>query len=347
MHRLAAPLALGALLALCAPPPAAATPSTGAFQSLLVELNARDGALPATGGTREQKKERKVLAKAFRALARESDGLAGDLAIAVKMTRTLERGYPGDSTILSLLDGTLDALEGLLRDGRDEVEVIVSLLAEGKWKDRSSAKLAAADAALVRSLEPGFLASRAKQLLKAWKQVEKGGKLAAKGDPGGSVGDSTMAATVKGLPWAANTEFGTGVSGLASVSEGSGGLRKVIVRGRRILPSSGNPQLPGVTSTLQITVQTTRMDLEPGTWSVGNNLDGVSVSVSWIEEAEDGSVQNGVGLSGSVTLSTILVGPGSVTVTGTFGFTLFDGSGTFAVSGGTFEAEGLPRVPVQ
>jgi len=348
MHRLTTAAALPLLLAAAGLlgaglPGAAASPSTDAFQPLLQELNTREGSLPSSGLTKDQKRWKKALVKSFRALEMESTGVAGDLRIGGRIAKSLEKGYPGDPTLGSLVSGALGDLEDLVVAGRDQLEVTASLLADGTPKTKALSKLALADDRIGRSRGASAASSRARELGRAQKFIDQGSAAAAKGDPGGPSGASSMKATIRGQPWAANSDFGTAVSGLAAVAETTNELRRVLVRGRRILPGSGTPPLPGDESTLELSLQAVSGALQPGTWTVGNS-GGVSAGASWIEETEAG-LSNGLAVSGTITLSTVSVKAGSVTVTGGFSLTIWDGvtGGTFTASSGLFEAYDLPR----
>jgi hypothetical protein len=340
--RLRFPLAAAAAVVLAAA--AAADPFTPHFQPLLAEMNQRDGALPLTGLTREQRKQRSALNRAYRALEADSTDLAGDLKMSLKMTKALEKGFPGDPEFGPLLDALHAALGGLAADGRDELEVAIAGLAEGKYRDRATAKLAKADAILLLAAEAETRVRRAAFQRKCWTVVLQGGKIVAKAAPGGPSGDSTVAATVDGSAWASNAQFGTAVVGLANVSASTGGLRKVLFTGRRILPHSADDDLPGETTRLQIMLSSIWADVAPGTYSVGG-AEGVSVSATWTFEDEDGNATQAVALAGSVTIATTEVLLGSVSATGTFEFTMYDGvaGDSFPIASGTFDAFDLPR----
>ncbi|MCK6481871.1 MAG: hypothetical protein L6R43_17510 [Planctomycetes bacterium] len=347
MRRLAAflPAVLLAAALLPAPllPRAAAGPSTDAFDDLLLELDDRAESLPSSGLTKEQRKWKQAIDRSFRALGADSPDLAGDLRMAGRVAKALEKGYPGDATFGALLAGALDELESLLVLGRDQLEVTASLLAEGAPRTKALARLAAADDRLEAAGDAGTATLRAKEMGRAQRFVLQGAAAAAKGEPGGTPDESTMTATVKGQPWAANSDFGTAVSGLAAVSE-EGGLRRLLVRGRRILSVPADPApLPGDESILELSLQASAGGLVPGTYPVGN-VGGFSAGASWIEETEAGLV-NGLAVSGSITLSTVEVKLGSVSVTGGFSLTIWDGltGGTFTATSGLFEASDLPR----
>ncbi len=340
-------LLLAAAVPALLPGNAAAVPFTDAFQDLLVELNARDEALPATGLTPAQRKQKAALAKAFRALASDSQDVAGDLRTAGRMIKALGAGFPGDATLEGLHAGMLDDLEALVREGRDELEATLDLIEEGKPKIKAADALVEANGALLLVDGAATAPLRAKALSRAQGFVGKGFAAAAKGAPTGDGTGSSMAATIRGLPWFATSDFGTAVGGIATVSE-AGGLRSLLVRGRRILPKTGTPQgdppLPGKSSTLDLTIDAVTANIAAGTYAVGN-VSFFGTAATFTEEDEDGTLHIAVAESGTVVLQTLDINLGSVTVSGTFSLTLRDGEtgNTFTIVSGTFVAQGLPR----
>ena len=350
MRRLAALLALVLAAAVpgLAPRPAAAEPFTNAFDPLVLELNSRDDALPSTGLTSAQKQEKAALAKCFETLSTPSADVGGDLRMAGKMAKTLGGVYPGDPAIDALVDGVLDDLESLVRDDRDELAVALALLAEGKFKTKAADLLDAADSGLLASAGAGTAAQRTKILRKAEGSIQKGLDAAARGNPGGPPDSSTMTATVKGLAWAANSDFGTALTGLATVADGNDGLRKIIVVGRRILPKTGTPPekpLPGASTTLQLTLTAISADIGTGSFPIGVVND-YAASATWTEEDENGTLHIALATGGNITLNAATVSLGSVSLSGNFSLTLRDGEtgATFTATSGAFDATGLPRV---
>jgi hypothetical protein len=340
-------LAAAALPAALAPR-AAAAPFTDHFQDLVLELVERDGEIPFPAQTKVEKRQRAALARCFRLLEGDSADLAGDLKLARRMAPVLARGFPDDPEFGAMVVALDAALAGDAADIRDELEVTIALLAEGKIKIRAGTKLARADAIWTEAEAEPEAIPRVRLREKSHKQVLKGARIAARGQPGGPSTPSTMTATVAGSAWAANEQFGTGVTGLVQVSETNDGVRKVLVQGRRILPSTappakpGDPPLPGDTSRIQITIQRVTSDLQEGATYVIGNADGVNASASWIENLEDGSSSQALGLSGSVTLSSLEIGFGVATVRGTFSLVMVDGEDTFDISGGAFESVDVP-----
>jgi hypothetical protein len=337
-----------AALALAAAAPSRAEPlHSDLFQPLLEELNDRDIALPVDHLTKEQKKQRSALRKSFRALEYESKDLAGDLRTAQKMTKALDAGYPVDFEMAGLLDDLNGALGALVLDGRDQLEVAIAGLAEGKYKTKALAKLVKADAVLLDVALPGTRTRLAGLHRKCWSLILSGGKIAAKAAPGGPTGASVVTADVNGAGWTSNSQFGSAVVGIAQVSESTGGVRKVLFTGRRILPHSENADLPGETTRLQVNLAASWADITSGVFTVGGG-DGVTVSVTWTHEDEDGNLTQAVATEGSVTIDTIETTLGSVSVTGTFQFTMYDGGAatTFPITSGLFEVYDLPRTDV-
>lgn len=343
------PLALGFAVLAALAPRAGADPFTDHFDLLIGELVQRDGTIPIPAVTKEQRRQRSALNRCYRALETMSVDVAGDLRLARKMTAALARGFPDDPEI-EALTGDMDAgLAGDAVDIRDELEVTIALLAEGKLKTKASARLVQADALWALAEAEPETVPRVRLRLRSHVQVLKGAALAAKAQPGGPSNPSTMTATVDGSPWEANDDYGTGVSGLVQVSDTNGGVRKVLVTGRRILPSTGppdppNPPLPGDSSRIQFTIQRVSQDLQAGATYVIGTADGVNATASWYEELEDGSSSSAVAMSGTVTLDTLDLGFGLATVRGTFSLTMYDGVAgvTFDIAGGAFDAVDVP-----
>ncbi len=326
--------------AMASPPRAAADPYTSKFGDLIQEMNDRDGALVGDLAPAE-KRQKAALRRGFRAIARDSDSLAGDLGMAIAVARALGAGFPGDATFAALLDGTLDGLAADVVGARDSLAIVVLGLSPGKPKERGEAGVAAADAVLAEAAAAVDPADRAKALRRAEKGVRKTLKAVTSGGTGGGGGTSTMTATVDGTPFESNALFGTPVSGILGVSP-SGGTRRILVAGRQWFPSSGDDKVPGEVRTLQISMTATGADLAPGTYALGTGS-GALVTATWVDELEDGSAATWVGTAGTVTLDDVT--PGLGRVEGSFALTLYDGVGgvSHAVTAGAFAVIDLPR----
>ena len=292
---------LPALLALAlAPaafaPPAAADPFTPHFNPLLVELNARDAALPFPATNAAERRQRAAIERCLDLFGVPSADIAGDLRLARRFASVIGRAFPGDAAFLAILaelDADLAADAGLIRD---EVGDTVLQLSAGRIKDRANARLAQADALRDRAeIEPDAVV-RARCRLRSHARVVAASRIAARGQPEPPVSGSFMTATVAGLPWAANDDFGTGVSGSVDVSDTNGGVRRVRVTGRRILPSTlppakpTDPPLPGDLSRIQITVTRVSQDIVAGVAYPIGTVDGVNATANWFAEDEDGDV---------------------------------------------------------
>jgi hypothetical protein len=340
--------ALLGLALLGAAPRAAATPfDPDAFAALVTEMNDRDGTLPTTGLTKDQRRERAALNRAYRALAAPPKDLGGDLTMARKMATALQAGYPGDGTIDGLLTALDDTLGAKVSNVRDEVAVTISLASAGKLRDRAQAKLDAADALFAGGAAAATAALRARFQERCHAALLRANAFAVKAGTSGPGGGSTMAAVVDGIPWQANTDFGTGVSGFADVSSLNGGARKIVVAGRQILPSSANPRIAGASSRIQLTLMSNTSDIVPGTYALGTT-DGVYFAASRLAEAEDGTPSQAVAVAGTIVVTSLTVREGSIDIDGTFDLTMFDGvaSTTFPVASGSVHALGLPRTTV-
>jgi hypothetical protein len=338
--------ALAAILA--AAPPLGAAPFTAHFVELHAEVVAREATLPVTGLTPEERRQRAAIRSFDRAYAVPSDGLAGDLGMAKKACAALERGFPGDAPMAALLAQLGDRLEAEVRAARDDLEGAISFAEVGNLRSRAEAKLAAADAALVEAGAPPTQARRMVLLRKALRLVARGMAAAVKAGPAvPPPGQAGMSALVDGSAWAANSDFGTAVGGIARVSTSLNGVRSLLVTGRRILPSSADPDLPGDRTRLEISFTSITVNLAPGTYTTGSS-GGIYASATWYRDREDGSSEVAHSAGGTITVDVLDVHEASVDVAGTFDLTLYDGIGdvTHTVAGGVFQIEGLPRSTV-
>ncbi len=345
MRRLAlARLALAAVAVAALAIPSSATPFTARFDDVLVEMNARDAVIPFTGGTKEERRQRAALNRAFRALAVESADLRGDLAMARRIAGALEKGFPGDGSFPALLGGMNGGLAADANAERDATVVLISIAKEGAIRARAEAKLAAADALFIAADEAATETLRARCREKGFRAVLRAAALAVKAGTGGNDDASTMSAVVGGQPWAANTDFGTGVSGLADVSGSTGGLRRMVVSGRRILPLSTDSRLPGETSRIQLTLTSANANIVPGLYTTGTSA-GVNISATWFEEDESENVSQAVSTAALIEVTSMTVRAGSVDMAGTFTLTMYDGLAdvSFEIATGAFEAVGIPR----
>jgi hypothetical protein len=345
-HRLPAAALLGLGL-LAAAPGAAAAPNSDHFDALVAEMNDRDLALPFTGLTKEQKKERRVVNRFFAALAADSADLAGDLRMARRMARNLEAGYPGDGVITGLLSDLDDALGDDIAAVRTEVESTLSLAEPGTLHDRAQAKIDAADLLLVEADEAGTQALRARLQERAHKALLAANRLALRAGPGDPGGGSVFTALVDGSGWQSNSDYGTAVSGSADVSTGNGGVRKITMSGRRILPSDGDPRFPGDSTRLVLSFLSNNENVIVGDYVIGTS-NGVNVSATWYDEPEAGGFAQAVATTGSVSITSLTINLGSIDVQGTFDLSMYDAvaDATFPIASGTFQVFGLPRQSV-
>jgi hypothetical protein len=328
-------------------PRAAAYPFTAHFADLIDELNQRDIALPETDLTKEQRRQRATINRAFHALVAPSTDLAGDMKMARRVAVALEAGFPGDGTISTLLSSLDDDLLVEVGNVRDEVVVTLSLAEPGRLHDRAQAKIDDADALLAEADAAATEALRARLQERAHRTLLAANRLALRAGPGNGGGGSSMAAVVDGGAWQSNSDFGTAVTGSADVSTANDAPRRITVVGRRTLPSGGNPNLPGDSSRIQLSFYSNNQDIVVGSYVTGTSS-GVNSSASWIEELEGGSSSQAVATSGSFEITSLTVRAGSIDVEGTFDVTMYDGIAdvSFTVASGTFQAFGLPRLNV-
>jgi hypothetical protein len=319
------------------------------FQPLIVELNDRDELLQPPVST-EQKPARKALDKALRAHAGTSADLGGDLLMAGKMDKALAIGFPGDTTLDAILEDLIDNLEATLVEERDDVADLIEVLEDGSPKDKAAAKLASADTLLGQAGAASTRSQRTALLRRTWKGLVKASRAASKGVVGVPTTGGAMQAQLDGASWQANSLFGAAVVGQIGVSEESEGLRRVVVSGRRFIPHTDPPPgspgpYPGAQETFEIHVDAFTVDIATGTYFVAGG-GGTVVTAVFTYEDEEGDVRTWIATSGSVTLSTLDVNLGSGSVTGSFGFTLYDPltQNTRTIAVGTFSGTGLPRI---
>jgi len=324
--------------------PSGATPFTAHFDDLVNEMVVRLGTLPDTGLTKDQRKQKSALNRAFKAEEAASADLAGDVKMARKMIVALEPAFPGDDTFPGLMTALNDDLAADVDAERDETVVLISIAKAGAVRTRAEAKLAAADALFIAADEALTQGLRARLREKGYRAVRQAAALAVRAGPGGTTDASTMSAVVDGDPWAANTKFGTGVSGIGDVSSVNEGLRKIVITGRRILPLSTDSRLPGETSRIQITLTSANADIVPGIYTTGTSA-GVNATASWYLEDESENVSQAVTTSGTIEVTSMTVHAGSVDIAGTFTLTMYDGLAdvTFDIGSGAFDAVGIPR----
>jgi len=208
--------------------PAAASDYTPLFSPVIQEMTDRLAALPDPGTTKVEKRLRKALQKGLDAAAVETEDLAQDLRVALKVCKGLEAAYPGDEAMAGLLGGLLDGLEAGVLDGHADLQDAL----EGIFRDKVRAKVeksvTRADAALAAETETAV--ARAKALAKALKAVAKGLKDAAKDVP--DTTPSTASATVDGDPWTASeiagrVTTGAGILTITAHSAVSGSIIRI------------------------------------------------------------------------------------------------------------------------
>jgi hypothetical protein len=343
MRRLAPGLLAIAGLALLAIPSGAA-PFTSHFDPLINEMVVRLGSIPDTGLTPDQRRQRSALNRSFKFEAVASKDLAGDLAMARKIVSALEKAFPGDGEFGGLFTGLNDGLAADVDAERDEAVVLISIAKAGAVRTRAEARLAAADALFIAADEALTQALRARSRERGYRAVVQAAALAVRAGPDGTTDASTMSAVVDGQPWASNTKFGTGVTGLGDVSSVNEGLRKIVVSGRRIQPLSTDGRLPGETSKIQITLTSANADIVPGIYTTGSSS-GVNATASWYIEDENENVSQAVTTGGTIEITSLTVHAGSIDIAGTFSLTMYDGlaDAMFDIGSGVFDAVGVPR----
>jgi hypothetical protein len=201
------PLALLALLALATPAGALFEPHLDGFASTVDD---RLAALPETGGTKTEAKQRKALLKAKNALLLASGTRAVDLVLAKKAAAAVQKTLADDLLLLAAMDEALDAYRA---DADETILECNDLLADfpddsaavklGKKLNGLKNLLDKEEAATVLSARAGILAKTFKKAVPLKDALEG----EPTGDPCGpptrleDVNIGHMTATVGGEPW--------------------------------------------------------------------------------------------------------------------------------------------------
>lgn len=201
------PLALLALLAL-------ASPAGALYEAHLDDFEAavagRLAALPETGGTKAEAKQRKALLKSQAALLLPSADRAADLVLAKKAASAVQKTFAADAPLLAAMDGALDAYRADADDGILECDGLLAGFPDGAAAVKIGKKLDGVRALLEKEAAETVLSARAGILAKAFKKTAPLKEALAGEPPGGPCGPpshledvniGSMTATVDGQPW--------------------------------------------------------------------------------------------------------------------------------------------------
>ena len=200
-------VALLALLAL-------AVPADALFESHLDDfgttVDSRIAALPATGGTKSEAKQRKALLKAQAALLLPSADRIADMGIAKKASAAVQKVLAADAELLGSLDIALDDYRTEADDAVLECEGLLSDFPPGPAAERLSKKLDSLGGLLGKEAAAALPSSRAALLGKVFKKLVPIKEALAGGTPGGpcdppvhfeDTNHGTMTAVIDGVPW--------------------------------------------------------------------------------------------------------------------------------------------------
>jgi hypothetical protein len=158
-----------------AAPRAGAQSFTGQLDPLAQDVAERKAALSGRL-TKDEAKQRMDLGRALRALARPSTSAVRDLAIARKVSKILDKAFPGDGVFGPDLDGALDGFRSIHHAGRDRLEAFVGTLADGSLEkalglagiDAVDALISVADLAPTRAARAAYIGKALRKLGSAW-----------------------------------------------------------------------------------------------------------------------------------------------------------------------------------
>lgn len=312
MHRTTTVLAAAGILLL------AGTGLGGASSTALDEMESfLEDTRTAIGepGDREEKRRAKSLDRALRGFAKGSTTLKGDIAIAKKAVKAVARTFAGDDAFDAAFNGSLEALEGELRDSVSGLGDVLEPLGGSRKVDRALAGLGTADALLDEAGRAEDHAARVRLLGKAERQTRRAQKVAANPPPppgGGScpAGFRSLGAGEMGL---ATTDAG----GLAATCVDADYATSVAETTLTVILSEGSGEA----------VYLLLEDPGPGTFDAV--VAATRTAAGWRPAA-------GPFAFGSGTITVTEFDLGTETIAGTFAFTTISGT----VSGGSFRVVG-------
>jgi hypothetical protein len=182
MRRLLAPIALLVLL-VCGSAASAVT-LAGRFTELDAEVAARLAALPDSGLSKAQKKEKSTLGQVAATLAKDTEELAKTLKNAKKAVSKLDKAYPGDATFAPLLDAVVAGLTSDVAQRGGDLFISIQLLPDGTAKTKAQAASDAAEAEIVAAAAELVRATRLSRASKALKLIVKGERIVTKAGGG-------------------------------------------------------------------------------------------------------------------------------------------------------------------
>lgn len=242
--RMALALAAAALLA-----PAARALVSAHLDDFAAAVSDRLDAFPVEGLTRPESRRRRALEKASAALEAASSDSAGDLLLAKKAAKAVEKAFVEDADLLASLEAGLDGyaaeaagLFGECEAGIDALEDGVLATRLGKKAAKAGGVLDAADVADLPSARAALLRSAFRILVPLGEAIDDapgpGPGDCPEPDPltGANIGVGTFTAVVDGVPWQS-----TWTEGFVIVDSASGQIRQIQVRGIK-----ENPSNPGV-----------------------------------------------------------------------------------------------------
>lgn len=187
MHRAIPAIVLSVLL-LCGLDAAAETLASR-FPDLSTEVAARIAALPVSGLSKDQKKEKSTLGKVVKTLAKDTDVLATTLKNARKAVLKIDTAYPGDATFAPLLDDVVSKLSLDVTQRGGALFVSIQALADGAAKTKAQGLSDAAEAEIVAAIDGPARADKLSHVAAANALITRAEKVVKKA--GGGTANST------------------------------------------------------------------------------------------------------------------------------------------------------------
>ena len=265
------------------------------YTDLSLELQGRTAALPATGLSKVQKKQKSALKKSVAAINHDTTLLQKTLADVGTAVGALDPAYPSDATLGPLLDTMVVDQRTAVFDRNTRVfDRAVGIAAGDKTKTKVDALFLKAEALLVASDAATTRALRVKSIKAALKSVAKAEKALDKvlGPGGGDVTTTAYDVNIDGaafhLPTTGITNYSViyasgGVGSLNIVAMGPiGAVQHNIVISiaspgvgdRAMAPNSSYSKVPG-TGPMQVTAGTVHISaFNPASHKVAGTFSG-------------------------------------------------------------------------
>ena len=290
---------------------ASAAPATDSLGDLSAEISARRVALvePLDEAGR---RERAALDRALTVLAGPSADLAGDVALARRLTSALGGVYATDGELVALQSAALASLAARLETERSALERHLTGFAPSGSLQRAHRSLNSADAALRRAGTAGPPVTVSRLLERASRSITTAGRTASRAP-------SFVVARVDGAPYAARV-----VRTTVDVATGFVSL----------YADDPAPGRPGTVDEIHVLVRNAAV---PGSQTIGFGPSSAEADFTRKSDACGAVCPRYDGETGTVTITRIDAGEGAIDGTFNFhGVRRTGGSGSVSVTEGVF-----------